>query len=280
MKRNLIFLMVFSFFSCFSQDKYVLHDSISKQPISYANIVLFSKGKIVGGTYTDNQGLLSISEVVDSIRISSLGYKNKSFDRRELTNILFLTPIVYNLDEVVVTNKAIECKKSINIGYHKQKKNISIHLLKNSELTTLITNNFNKEFIVKTIYFELKNNSEKKLPIRLKIYSNHYRPNKLLFSKDIEVPFSDKKNKYKLNISKENIKFPKEGLFIGFEYLQHNNNDKVYISATNKTKDDNTFIKDKFWKINWYSFNNHFYRKLIAIKGVINLAVGLEICKP
>ena len=277
MKQVLVFFITLS---SFSQERFPLLDSISKQPIPYANIVLFSKGNIIGGTYTDKLGLLSIGEEIDSIKITSLGYKDKSISKRELTHILFLTPIVYNLEEVVVTNKTTTCKKTINIGYYRQKKSISIHLLKNSELTTLISNNFKKEFVVRNIYFELKNNSTKILPIRLKIYANVNGPNELLFSNDIEVTASNKKKNYKLNIYDADVKFPKEGVFVGFEYLQSNDNDKVYISATNKAKGSGTFIKDKFWKMNWNSFDNHFYRKLIAVKGNINLAVGLDICKP
>ncbi|MEN8126051.1 MAG: hypothetical protein ABFR32_13090 [Bacteroidota bacterium] len=277
MKFTLIFLIVFS---SFSQNQFVLYDATTKQSIAYANIMLYSNGKIIGGTYSDIQGLVSIDEKTDSIIISSLGYDNKSFITKKLSKIIYLFPKVYNLNEVVVSNKTIECKRSRDIGYFKKKKNISIHLLKNSELTTLISNKSNKTSLVKIIYFELKNNSKNHLPIRLKIYSNKKGPDKLLLSEDIEVPFSDKKKKYILNIHHYNIEFPKEGLFIGFEYLQSSSKKgNVYISATNKIESSKTFIKDKFWNIKWNSFNNnHFYRKLIEVDGMINIAVGIEIC--
>lgn len=107
MKTTFIYFFMTIALTGFSQItcKGILLDSVSKQPIEFANIGIVGKGV---GTVSDEKGAFSF-QVPDSlknetIKVSMIGYKAKQFSVASIANAsrIFLVSEAVNLKEVVV----------------------------------------------------------------------------------------------------------------------------------------------------------------------------------
>src|SRR5436190_23259554 len=80
-------LFLFVFLSClflpaFSQVQGKVLDVASGEPLSSASIILFSSAKKTG-LVANKEGVFSFAPVYDSIRISMIGYRSKTFFSKE-----------------------------------------------------------------------------------------------------------------------------------------------------------------------------------------------------
>ena len=77
MKRLLAFIFLSSLFlPAFSQGKVL--DAATGEPLSSASIILFSSGKKTG-LVANKEGVFSFAASYDSIRVSMVGYRSKTF---------------------------------------------------------------------------------------------------------------------------------------------------------------------------------------------------------
>ncbi|MCB0474691.1 MAG: carboxypeptidase-like regulatory domain-containing protein [Flavobacteriaceae bacterium] len=111
-------------------------DSITKKPIPYATVIFNKKGLV-----SNEEGRFSFqfskgSNPKDTLRISCIGYETlaKPIDQYR-DSVIFLSPKVYEIEEVILTNKNYSADEIIG----KVKENL--------------TNNYNTDYTNKRIFF-------------------------------------------------------------------------------------------------------------------------------
>ena len=81
------------------QTRLSIVDSVTGKPIPYAHIVYGNHE----GRYTDEEGIVTIPEEVDSFTISHITYESKELDRQSLENgLITMVPIITELRPAVV----------------------------------------------------------------------------------------------------------------------------------------------------------------------------------
>jgi hypothetical protein len=132
--RQFIFLTIFGLFNHFAFGQRIcegiLLDSLTRQPIEFANIGIVGKGV---GTVTDEKGRFNF-KIPDSlstlpVKISMLGYKTKNvfLNTLEKQSSVLLPPQAVSLQEVSVAAKKLKIKvlgndtktKSVSAGFKK-----------------------------------------------------------------------------------------------------------------------------------------------------------------
>ena len=211
------FLLLFLFtISATAQIKGVVKDSITKEPIAYAALVY---EKTLIGTNTNENGEFELSKNDAKAIISCLGYTSKTL---KLSNIneVFLSPIVKEIEEVVVLNRRNTSKiivgkyQDSEIGFSNggASQIWAKHITSSAEIKT--------HPFIKSIEFTTKS-KVKNAKLKLRFFSVNnlgHADSDLIFD---EIIVTVKKGTHKNYVSLENysISIPKEGIFIGFENL-------------------------------------------------------------
>ncbi|NJM80951.1 MAG: carboxypeptidase-like regulatory domain-containing protein [Flavobacterium sp.] len=161
--------LFFSFYS-FSQEIQVL-DFDTKKPISYALVYFYSDTKHFDTKYTDENGVLSISnnKTYTSLIIECLGYVTASLICKEVKDKIFLKTSLIKLEEVVVTNL-----KTTILGNNSSKIIENFPLLSvNQELSFYVENTLNKEYFIKNFKFYCSKKTDKlKYVLRFRMYKS------------------------------------------------------------------------------------------------------------
>jgi len=220
---TILFLFFFSKFSTSQNINGVILDSKSKKGIPFANITY--KNKRIGASSNINGTfLLKKIPTEDTLIFSAIGYEKKRIHI-----------------EVFKKNTSIQLKrKTIKLNEIKiKKKKYKNHTIKNTkgdlkglfitmrgdQLVTHIENKKSKEGYLKNITLFLKNKKGlKNVDLRLRIYK--YNTIRNIPGDDIlyeNLIFERKGNKTKIDLTKHNIFFPKEGLCVGIEWLDSKN---------------------------------------------------------
>lgn len=269
---KIIFLLYINFSFSQSLEGRVL-DSISQQPIEYANITLMTKNK---GVYSDSLGLYSFKiskHLYDTLKVSSIGYASKYIvlsqykNQKNIKLDVNLTEKITQLDEVLIDFKKKKYKKKHTLGEEKDG-NAGVSSLIGYETCVLIENPFNEEGKLKNIYIKLikRKNAQFTASLNIKFYSfdsKNKRPGYELYSKNLVV--KPKNKKYTLNIKVEDlhIYIPKEGMCIGIEFIDPKNKSKKYdiigpmYRFTYSTEENLTWSKyrGKNWKTGIIKFD-------------------------
>jgi hypothetical protein len=247
--KNILIIIITNllFLSCFAQDnkKFFVADSLTREPIEYACIVFIG---IDGGTYSNEQGFFYVSQNIEQIELSSIGYYSKTVKLSKNTDTIFLSPQVYEISEtkIIPTSKK---RKPVELGYAKENKNniIFSHNRSGDEITVYISiNNESNIFrLIKQVI--IRGETLKKQTFAgtdcaiLSIFKiNFYRvtENKeigeLLNTEDIIFTSDVLKSKTKLDVSKYNIYMPEGGIFVAVEWVGEINPDTKEIIINDK----------------------------------------------
>ncbi len=231
MKRvfPVLLLLVIYHHQIYSQS-YTVIDSLKKEPISYATIS-FGNGN---GLFADIDGVFKFSKErykdIDSLYISSLGYKNLTVSTDKLPKNILLSQDVDQLQEVVI--------QAENLGKYKVKKqNSKIHNdyfrcwlpTVESEIAVFVPRSPSKPTKITSVYLPVKmetsNNSGKKQSFstlfKMQFYKNDDGyPGKRISGEDIIFRITNKdKPNFELDISEYKVFIPKEGVFISIQVL-------------------------------------------------------------
>jgi regulatory protein YycH of two-component signal transduction system YycFG len=225
----------------FSQINGIVKDSITGKPISYVNIWVENENI---GTTSEIDGKFSFNAISNKkLVFSALGYQTKSIEVKE--NEIFLKPIVYELKEVVVTQKKNDRK--IKLGSYKKGK-INLYYGAGIKPTILAKKvEFNDEIkkhpFLKEIKF-LSNCHIDKAKIILRFFEidSDGKPGQDYLNENILLEIDKGKNNNHVNLQNYNIKIPENGLFIAFEWMIIDENKYVYEYTTS---DDNHKVKHK-----------------------------------
>ena len=220
MKYIYIFLLAV-FFKTHSQNVLVL-DSINKKPIPFVNIFIGNNK----GTYTNEYGYFNVDrKLKDTLLLSHIAYNNLHIKVSEIKDTIILSPNAIILKEVII-NKGKQQSKFIDFP----KRNSSYGswpITSMSEIVTLITpNKKNENSKIQKLEFNfLKkkfNEFGKNLKTALRINMYSSKNNEIedtIYSSNVFVITSYLKEKIELDLSNEEVKFNRKGIFIGIEVI-------------------------------------------------------------
>ena len=244
MVEKRLFLALFLVtFSLSAQIKGVVKDSISGKPIPYVNI--WVQNENIGSTSEDNGTFfINTTENGKKLIFSTLGYEKKIINASE-ASIVHLKPAAYSLDEVVISKsigtKTVEIGKYKNVMYQAFDNGPKIDTkffpylpsykkTKYLKQVSIYTDSRIEEAIIKIHFYQVD--------------SNGY-PSEELLDKDFVVTVKKGTRINRFDVTDFNLKFPKNGLFVGFEKLmiEKNKTEKtVTDSNTNITQIQKTYF--------------------------------------
>lgn len=207
-----------------SQVKGVVLDSISNEKIPYVNIWI-ENTKI--GTTSNEDGTFKL-ETTGSVRtlvFSAIGYKTKRINS-DLTQVFFyLKPKISELDEVVIKVKKDTKEKRIEI--FKKRKIHSAWAASPSIVAKLFKHKkeYDKTPFLKTVKVLTRCRIKKgKFLLHIYAVNDKNEPGELLHDENILVTAKKGKKNTEIDVSKLNIQFPKNGLYIGLNSLKIESN--------------------------------------------------------
>lgn len=236
---QILFLLIVQFTYSQTLEGKVL-DSVTNQSIEYANITLMTKNK---GVYANVDGdgdyNFDISKhLYDTLKVSSIGYNfkliilDKFKNKKNIKLDISLSQKITQLDEVVLNLKKKKYNKKHTIGEDKEG-NAAVSSLIGYETCVLIENPFNKDGKLDEIYIKhrKRKNTQFIASLNIKFYSFdkiNQKPGYELYTKNLIV--KPKNRNYTLNIDVKDmdIYLPKEGMCIGVEFIDPNNESKKY----------------------------------------------------
>ncbi len=204
-------------FSVSAQIKGVVKDSLSGKPIPFVNI--WVENENIGSTSEEN-GTFFINSILNSRKLifSTLGYEKKIIKASE-ASVVILKPIAYNLNEVIIS-KSIGTKE-IEIG--EAKTEIYQAFDNGPKIDTKFfpyISGYKKTKYLKQVSIYTDSRIEN-ASIKIHFYgvdSNGF-PSEELLDKDFIVTVKKGTRINRFDLANLNLKFPKNGLFVGFEKL-------------------------------------------------------------
>lgn len=264
-----IYLLFFVNLFCFSQGTLEIKSSADSTSIPFVTITYIKNDSIVGGTYTNEKGIASLDfkKNFDKINISHLSYYSKIIDiRSNVSSVIHLEEKIQELSEVIISNKT---SKPTWIGAELSKKNAFISAYRGFEISTLITGNESlSDRKITKLKFEIKRRKELYAAI-LKIHfydTSTNVPGRLINdTQDITVIIEAKtKGTITVDLEQYSIYLPKEGVFVGIEWLglvdtdHHLIENDTYNDCSlgyNRVEKSNlTFSRNKFLNTTWNPF--------------------------
>lgn len=242
--KKLFFIFILISSSITAQIKGVVKDSLTGKPIPFVNIWVENENI---GTTSEENGEFSISstEKNKNLIFSALGFEKKTIKALENLKVN-LKPTIYQLDEVAIVAQRLETK-TIEIG--KTKNEICQAFDNGPRIDTKFFpyySAYKKTKFIKQITITTDSKIEEAM-IKIHFYSvdSNGFPSKELLDKDCFFYVKKGVKKTFFNITKYNLRMPKNGIFVGFEKLiiEKNKIEKTITdSYTNKTQIQKTYF--------------------------------------
>lgn len=245
MKKTLTITSFLLFCFAFCQQKIKVIDSENNQPIPYAKIVF--KGKDYYKN-TEENGEFTLSESEEIDKIECFGYEDSLV--KTYQNVYSLKPKYKEIDNVEISKP--KNANSFTVGKIIKNTNHSFIASTNTwGVVDLFKNNENtsQKVFIKKIKFlskvvDLKNSAK----INLVFYKNENdKPSSEIWKK-LVISCEIGKKITEVSFEKNPIIFPKEGLFIGFEWII--NEENSYIKKVTNNFPDGTRATEKKTYIN------------------------------
>lgn len=220
--KNILFTFICILFTIQTraQTKGTVVNEADQKPIPYVNIWVENENI---GTTADENGKFQIAAPAESQLIfNALGYENKIIKTSEIDGIVFLIPKVFELEEIKVTNGKI-LEKKVGSFLEEDVKNAFANMSSNPVI-------YAKYFAYDTLYQKvpylksIKTNVfsyTKKTVFNIRLYNKNDdgSPGSELTNQNILVAVKKGKTSPEINVTKLNIPFPENGLFVGLEAL-------------------------------------------------------------
>ena len=216
-EKRLFLALILVGFSLSAQIKGVVKDSLTGKPISFVNI--WVENENIGSTSEEN-GTFFINTTTNGKKLifSTLGYEKKIIKASQVAEV-YLKPTSYTLDEVVIS-KSIG-SKTVEIG--KSKTEIYQAFDNGPKIDTKFfpyLASYKKTRYLKQVSIYTDSRIEDAI-IKIHFYtvdSNGF-PAAEILDKDFVVTVKKGTRTNWFDLTKLNLKFPKNGLFVGFEKL-------------------------------------------------------------
>ena len=223
MKKLFCLTTIFSTFLFYSQQKIKIVDFETKKPISYAKITFKDKQYYKN---SEENGEITLENNEEPTEIESFGYEN--FKVSKTANIYYLQPKYNNIDAIEITKPKFE--KSFKIGTTKDDKFGFFASTSSWQIVDLFKNENNAEKLyIKKIKITTEVNKQiKEASFNLIIYSNENGNPSSEKIRSFIVKCKSGSNITEIDLYKSPILFPKEGLYIGIEWIMNNQNKFTY----------------------------------------------------
>lgn len=247
--KTLTVILLLCSISTFSQIKGVVKDSLSGQPISLVNIAIENEN---AGSTSEENGTFKFPE---SIKEKYLIFSALGFEKRKVkathAQIVLLKPIDYQLDEVTVIRSFRTKQREIG-------KSESAILQAFDNGPRIDTKFFPYEpSYKKTRYIQKAviktDNALEKATVKIHFYSVDEKgfPSEELIRKEFFITVKKGTTTTTLDITKYQLKMPKNGIFIGVEKLIIENNKMEKEVTNNNSK--TTEIKTTYYPLVLYN---------------------------
>lgn len=211
-------------------------DKETNYPVPYATIS-FGNGN---GLFADNEGSFLFTKKmysdIDTLYISSIGYKDFKIAAKNLSKTLVLEPFADMLKEITITAKpkGKYKKEKIDPVYHNDYHNCWLPTIE-SEIAVFFPNKEKLPKRITELYIPIKteakdwrtrnrkNTKKRKFStlIRVQFYENNtgFPGDVITYENIIFVATEENEDFYKLNIKESNIYIPKNGIFISIQIM-------------------------------------------------------------
>ncbi|WP_320054488.1 hypothetical protein [uncultured Acetobacteroides sp.] len=183
------------------------------------------------GCSADSAGFFFAS-LTDTVRITSIGYKSKNTAISTISpnanglRVVCLDEELAQTDEVVINGRKSGKRDLIKLAsYSKKREKGVLHGQPGCQLAVRMVNTQNRAGLIEEISFKFEMENKKQLAnLRLRVYNVNMRDknlpgNDLLLDNVILTP---KNGWVSVNVSKYSIPFPKNGAYIGLEWIESN----------------------------------------------------------
>lgn len=261
----------------FGQPFHVVRDSLTQQPIPYANILVENQQ---AGTTANEKGEFSFLKTIGGkvVVLSSIGYKSKRIIFYDTISVITLQPIVTELKEIII----MAGKKSKKRHLEKFEKSDIKTQFGNNQYPWSLAHYFpfdstlhNTPFLESISIYTISKVPAAKFIIKLHTKDEGGSIGELLHHENIIATAKKGKHITQVNVSNLGIVIPETGLFIVLEFLmiEANKHEFRYTKEGSKeifksiqynpsiggllvdqeTKTNSWFYTDR---IQWYKFSN------------------------
>lgn len=203
--------------------KGILIDSLSQQPVEFANIGIVGKGV---GTVSNEKGeyhfVVPDSLANSTVMVSLIGYKAKRYTAASFSkmNKVLLPHESIQLNEIAVSSKKV---KNITLGNKTNSKSISVGFNKNNlgaEIAIKL-NIKHKQTHLKKLQFQINTNTIDHVVFRCNIYSVDKKgnPDENLLKQNVLITAEEKTGVMSLDLTPFNL-FLDEDVFISLEWIK------------------------------------------------------------
>lgn len=267
MRFYFIFLLSISIYSQNQISGNVLNKN-TKKPLTYCTIQIENKSK---GTYTNEEGNFKLDTTgygKRKIIISHMGFISDTIKLGNLnTNtIIKLKPNINQLNEVVINSKNIEKNRNKNQKWFWNNNRERKYMVTPARGTTygILIDKPNKIFGSFEIYFlKQKNDTQNRIRIHFYKRAENGEPTKERFFKNdliFELPYKSKE--LSVDLSYLNFKIPKNGFYLGIEFMGNKTNQlnsETTIFYTDDLKGYRTYIRT--WGNDWLNTSKYTSRR-------------------
>jgi hypothetical protein len=209
--------------------KGIILETNTQLPIPYAHIYNLQKQI---GTVADEKGqyefnISKLNQEVDLITISSIGFINKDLSTKEIENakgVIFLQNDLYRLNEITVTAAEYKTKE---IGNMRNPEFGYFSSTAGGEYACWIPNENGYIGFIKSISVFVRNLGTPNAPFMVHLYTRNkvsFSPEQELLKKNIITQATNGNEWVDINLDSLHINIPKDGFFIGIEWLKNSKN--------------------------------------------------------
>jgi len=225
-------LLVIFWAGIVSAQDIIIVDSLSNETLAFATVA-FGDGT---GTFADDEGRLRFSRKlypkVDSIAVSSMGYRELKISVDKLRDTIYLPPSQKQLDDVLLLaelNGKFK-KEKIDAEYHDEYKNCWLPTVESEIARRFVREDGRPTQITHVLLPILKEESQRSGKGKLRKFRTMFRLNFYDVINDLPDPTStypshtfivtqESDDVVEVDITDRNITIPKGGLFVGVQVL-------------------------------------------------------------
>ncbi|WP_309640201.1 carboxypeptidase-like regulatory domain-containing protein [Flavobacterium sp.] len=200
-----------------AQIKGVVKDSITKEPIPYVNISVENENL---GTTSEENGAFTIhvSEKSKNLFFSALGFEKKKIKISKGMEV-YLKSMAYQIDEVVISKRFETRQKEIGETESQILQAFDNGPRIDTKFFPYFPSYKRTKFIKQVVISTDSKIEEATFKIHFYSVDANGFPGDELLSKDLIVSVSQGVKRTKFNVTKFNLRMPKQGIFVGFEKL-------------------------------------------------------------
>lgn len=242
--RFILAITIILFRTLFAQGQqtviFLISDSITNNPISYARVININKSF---GTLSDEKGqaILTKTDYSDSILISIIGYYDKKINCSKGEEHIRLSPKTYVLREAVVT--ATNSRISSKI---KATGSLCNYYDRGYQIVSFVEGQSKFEKIEKISIF-IKKKIKSSGSIRLRFYEAdpNGMPGENLLPKSIIINGEGAQGWIKFDVDELNLTLPANGGFVGIEFLDFigDNREAICVGLSDHSSTIKTWIQ-------------------------------------